>query len=89
MPGINAHEFMFEILTDWSGEHSGYMLLAQRNGEDRLVDLGSRAHKNPNSSYLGKLDIEMGLVLKTVNVSAVFFSPAKNRKRIGRFFGPH
>ena len=32
--------------------------------------------------------VEVGLVVKTVNVSAIFFGPAKYRKRIGRFFWP-
>ena len=33
--------------------------------------------------------VEVGLVVKTVNVSAVFFGPAKYRKRTGRFLGGH
>ncbi len=32
------------------------MLFARKNGEERLIDLGSRAHGNVNSSYLGELD---------------------------------
>ena len=34
----------------------GYMLFASRNGEEELLDMGSRRQKIVSSSYLGELD---------------------------------
>ncbi len=56
LPGCEADEYVFELETDWSSGHSGYMLFAKKGDEERLIDLGSQAHGSATSSYLGELD---------------------------------
>ena len=56
LPGMNVDQFEFIIESDWSSGHSGYMLFGCRDGEQRLLDIGSRAHGLVTSSYLGELD---------------------------------
>ena len=56
LPGMKADEYKFILESDWSSGYSGYMLFARRDGEDHLVDIGSRAHGLQSSSYLGELD---------------------------------
>ena len=46
---------MFVIESDWSSKHEGYMLFASRDGEERLLDIGSRMRTSTISSYLGEL----------------------------------
>ena len=54
--GMEADEYMFIIESDWSSGHSGYILFVHRGCEERLVDLGSKAHGRVTSSYLGELE---------------------------------
>ena len=56
LPGAETDDFVFELETDWSTGHSGYMLFARRDGEERLIDIGSKKHGKVTSSYLGELD---------------------------------
>ena len=56
LPGVDAKQFVFVIETDWSSSHEGYMLFASRNGEERLLDIGSRMQQSVVSSCLGELD---------------------------------
>ena len=56
LPGMEAKQFVFVIESDWSSKHEGYMLFASRDGEERLLDIGSRMQKSAVSSYLGELD---------------------------------
>ena len=56
LPGTDAEDFVFELETDWSTGHSGYMLFARKGNEERLVDIGSMKHSKTTSSYLGELD---------------------------------
>ena len=56
LPGMEVDQFEFRIESDWSSGHSGYMLFGCRGKEQRLLDLGSRAHGLVTSSYLGELD---------------------------------
>ena len=41
------------------------------------------------SHSFSQLVLEVGLILKTVNVSAIFWGPIENRKYTGRFLGGH
>ena len=54
--GGKSDRFAFTIESDWSSKYAGYMLFASRNGEERLLDMGSRRQKIVSSSYLGELD---------------------------------
>ena len=56
LPGAEADSYIFQLESDWSNSHIGYMLFVQRNGEERLVDIGSKKVKVATSSYLGELD---------------------------------
>ena len=56
LPGVVADKFTFVIESDWSSKYAGYMLFASKNGEDHLIDLGSRSQPIATSSYLGELD---------------------------------
>ena len=53
---MNVNQFEFVIESDWSSGHSGYMLFGCRDGEQRLLDIGSKAHGLVTSSNLGGLD---------------------------------
>ena len=55
-PGCEVDEYAFRLETDWSTGLHVCMLFAPRGGEERLIDLGSRAHGNVISSHLGELD---------------------------------
>ena len=48
--------FTFVVETDWISGCSVYMLFACSEGEEKLVDLGSRSRLLATSSYLGELD---------------------------------
>ena len=39
-----------------SSKYAGYMLFACKDGEERLVDMGSRVQTIATSSYLGELE---------------------------------
>ena len=56
LPGGKSDRFAFTIESDWSSKYAGYMLFASRNGEEKLLDMGSRRQKIVSSSYLGELD---------------------------------
>ena len=56
LPGVETSKFFFQLDSDWSSKYAGYMLFACKDGEDRLVDMGSRAQPIATSSYLGELD---------------------------------
>ena len=56
LPGVEAKQFAFIIESDWSSKHEGYIVFASRDGEERLLDIGSRMQKSAVSSYLGELD---------------------------------
>ena len=56
LPGVDVGHFTFVVETDWSSGCSGYMLFACSEGEEKLVDLGSRSRLLATSSYLGELD---------------------------------
>lgn len=51
-----ADKYVFVIDSDWANGHVGYMLFAQKNGEERPVDIGSKMFSHRSSSYLGELD---------------------------------
>ena len=54
--GGKSDRFAFTIESDWSSKYARHMLFASRNGEERLLDMGSRRQKIISSSYLGELD---------------------------------
>ena len=56
LPGGKSDGFAFRLESDWSSKYAGYMLFASRNGEERLLYMGSRRQKIVSSSYLGELD---------------------------------
>ena len=56
LPGGNSDRFAFVIEFDWSSKHAGFILFASRNGEEKILDMGSRRQKMVSSSYLGELD---------------------------------
>ena len=56
LPGVETAKFTFQLESDWSSKYAGYMLFACKDGEERLVDMGSRAQPIAMSSYLGELD---------------------------------
>ena len=55
LPASDAEEYVFVINSDWANGHAGYMLFARKNGEEKLIDIGSKRAKK-SSSYLGELD---------------------------------
>ena len=56
LPGRKSDRFAVVIESDWSSKYTGYMLFASRNGEQRLLDMGSRRQKMFSALYLGELD---------------------------------
>lgn len=56
LPGGKSDRFAFVIESDWSSKYAGYTLSASKDGEERLLDMGSRKQKMVSSSYLGELD---------------------------------
>lgn len=56
LPGIKSNGFVFIIESDWSSRHAGCMLFVSKDGEERLLDIGSGIQKIAVSSYLGELD---------------------------------
>ena len=56
LPGIEESKFAFIIEYDWILRHAGYMLLASKGGEERLLDIGRRIQKTAVLAYLGELD---------------------------------
>ena len=56
LPGTESYRFTFVIESDWSSKHADYMLFAARDGEERLLDMGSRMQKLVSTSYLGELN---------------------------------
>ena len=56
LPGAEANRYVFKLESDWSSGHCGYMLFVEKDGEEKLVDIGSRAVKKGTSSYLGELE---------------------------------
>ena len=64
VPGCDPISFTLE--TDWSGGFSGYMLFVKMsNGNEELVDLGSKKNGVVMSSYLGELDAVVWACKKT------------------------
>ncbi|GMH34382.1 hypothetical protein BSKO_02216 [Bryopsis sp. KO-2023] len=54
LPGRAACKYVLE--TDWSGKFSGFLLFAKSlDGSMHLMDIGSTAHAEATSSYLGEL----------------------------------
>ena len=55
LPGAKADRYVFTLESDWSSGFVGYMLFVEKDGEEKLVDIGSKAVKKATSSYLGEL----------------------------------
>ena len=56
LPSGKSDRFAFTIESDWSSKYAGYMLFVSRNGEEKLLDMGSWRQKIVSSSYLSELD---------------------------------
>ena len=56
LPGAEADRYVFTLESDWSSGFCGYLLFVEKNGLEKLVDIGSRAVKKVTSSYLGELE---------------------------------